>query len=245
MARGMGLKESRRLESRRRRWTFVKAILGLSAVGTIFGFAYITGAELAKQEVNTLTNEIAVLTRTVDDLKKESVRLETARQEADARELEAKERYNRDVPTGRSRELFMLLSERLQDGVDPSRLEFVISAVNNGDKCANQPRTKRFILRTPIYSGRNDWVGFANTTVVVTGLGEASQSAEGRPVTWFDPAKPVKLSFKHIDGEVSEANGMLPLQHSVVRGDTEFRFTITEGESRGFVYVTFDRCKFP
>ena len=38
--------------------------------------------------------------------------------------------------------------------------------------------------------------------------------------------------------------GIMPLHHSVVSGNREYRFTIEEG-ARSFAKVTFDSCDYP
>jgi len=53
------------------------------------------------------------------------------------------------------------------------------------------------------------------------------------------------VHFSRLGGETSKATAKLPLHHSVVLGDHEYRFTVTAGNSRGFVNVTADRCTFP
>ena len=75
-------------------------------------------------------------------------------------------------------------------------------------------------------------------------MGQSATSASGQPEGWYDPAKPVVLKFSHLGGESSEVTGMLPLHHSMLVGDSEYRFTATAGD-RGFINVTADRCKFP
>ena len=75
--------------------------------------------------------------------------------------------------------------------------------------------------------------------------GSAATDAENRPQAWFDPAKPLTVNFTRIGGESSAATGVLPLQHSVVLGDTEHRFVVTPAEARGFLLITSDSCKYP
>lgn len=223
----------------------LRALAVVVALFLLGMFAYETGAQLAQREVKLLRDEIRVLREAVEDLNERNAALEAARQEALAREAEAKDRYQRDVPTGAARELFTLMQERLRTGMSPERLSFVVANAGDGQRCDDRPQTKRFILRTPLSGGRNDWVGFDNTAIVVTGEGPSAVNEQGAPHAWFDSSKPITIQFTLLGGEVQEKVGLLPLHHSVVRDGNEFRFTITEGDNRGFVNVTADRCDYP
>ena len=71
-----------------------------------------------------------------------------------------------------------------------------------------------------------------------------AKSADGRPQAWFDPKKPVRLTFTAVDQPSVEHAGVLPLSHSVVLGEREFRFLVQAGR-RGFVLVTAEDCAYP
>ncbi|MEC9215892.1 MAG: hypothetical protein VX647_01670, partial [Pseudomonadota bacterium] len=76
------------------------------------------------------------------------------------------------------------------------------------------------------------------------GRGASAKSADGRPQAWFDPSKPVRLTFTAVDQPSVERAGVLPLSHSVVLGEREFRFLVQAGR-RGFVLVTAEDCAYP
>ena len=79
-----------------------------------------------------------------------------------------------------------------------------------------------------------------------TGAGGAGAGApDGGPRATFDPAKPVVARFTHLGGRRTQVSGVLPLSHSVVIKDTEFRFAMRPDDRRGFGRVTSDRCTFP
>ena len=52
------------------------------------------------------------------------------------------------------------------------------------------------------------------------------------------------LRFIEIGGRATEATGTLPLQHSMVIGDREYRFAI-RASNRSFVEVSSDVCAYP
>ncbi|MEQ8585082.1 MAG: hypothetical protein RLO01_13755 [Thalassobaculaceae bacterium] len=152
-------------------------------------------------------------------------------------------RYEADVPTGVRLDLLALVNERLEAGVDPERLAFLIRAAEDKRDC-EAVETKRFLVRTPLYGGANTSVTFANEAVSVTGVGESETTETGLPQAWFDPEKPVSLVFTRIDGQRTEISGILPLQQSVVHDGVEHHFLVRPG-ARGFAQVAAERCAYP
>lgn len=241
----LGLYERRARARRRFWWGVVKWTLGLGVVITAGIYAYLSASALAEREVTNLRQEIVELSDTVDRMQQASA--QQHKEVADARQqlAEWQRRYEEDVPTGEMKTLFELVRQKLEAGVEPGRLAFLIGAAENEGRCANEPQTKRFIVRTPLYAGANDAVDFADGLIVVTAEGQSAQDAEGNAEARFDPAKPISVRFSRPGGETSEATGLLPLHHSVVVGDTEYRFSVLASELPGFVRVATDRCRFP
>lgn len=240
----LGLRDSRN-RRRRRFWIGMgKFLLVLGGIGALGFYAYNTGSTLAEHDVTVLREEITQLTATNDSLigENDDLKADLAAAKREAGEWQG--RYQREVPTGEIKRLTDLVVEKAQGGVPLDRLAFLIGAAGNAEACDNQPVTKRFIVPTPLYSGANSWVGFADSTITVTALGESAVNANGQTEGWFDPAAPVTVKFTQIGGEAAEIEGKLPLHHSLQAGDSEYRFSITEGD-RGFMNVTADRCNFP
>lgn len=236
----------RRLRRQRRQfWVgVVKWSLALGLIVAAGVVAYRSGSTLAQVEVDKLRREIVDLSDSVAALEDENAKLEGRVKADETRLREWQERYERDVPTGENKAVFALVQEKLGAGVDLERLKFLIDSAENERSCDETPVTKRFILRTPLYTGANDSVGFAQSSITVTGDGEAAVNAAGKQEQWYDPAKPINIRFTHIGGKNSEVSGTLPLHHAVVFGDHEYRFTIVAG-SRGFVSISGDRCDYP
>ncbi|HET8726053.1 MAG TPA: hypothetical protein VFO41_00970 [Alphaproteobacteria bacterium] len=229
---------------RRRVWgTIVRTGFYVATLGVAAAFAYQIGIERMHNRQEQLTEELRGLQRSNATLEQNAIRLEAAARAAQIQYRELLERFEREVPTGQVRELSTLAAERLEDGVPAERIAFFIEAADQVRDCG-EPETKRFIVPTPIYQGANTSVGFADGRITVTGMGTNAVDEGGAQQGWFDPAKPVKITFTVIGGEQSETSGELPLHHSVVLGDDEYRFTIAEGE-RSFVQITADRCAFP
>lgn len=240
----IGLREGRRRQRRKQRLTLIKFAAALTALVMLGFFAYETGTAFANREVKNLSEELDQVKDQRNVIDAENQNLKTQLRDTQAKVAEWTQRYQQDVPTGEARDLFRELQKRLEAGVPATRLGFVIREAQVVDQCENEPSTKRFILRTKGARGRNNWVGYANTGIVVTGVGEAAVGANGAPQAWFDPAKPVTISFTKVGGKTTDVEGLLPLSHGVVLGDTEYRFNVVTGP-RGFVVVSGDKCKYP
>ena len=232
-------------EASRRRWRLIRLLFFTAVLVGLGVVAYRTGTVLAEREVSRLRVEVDRLSTDIGALRDEKVQLLQQAESARLAETQWRERYDAEVPTGKSRELFALVEEQIAKGADPARIEFLIGAAANERSCDGQPRTKRFYVRTPIYEGANDAVTMADGTITVTGQGESATNADGNAEAWFDAAKPVLVRFVQPGGGGTEVSGLLPLHHSVVRGDREYRFSIAAAERRGFVFVTADSCAFP
>jgi hypothetical protein len=209
-------------EARRRRWRFFRLLFFTAVLVGLGIVAYQTGTLLANREVSRLRLEVEKQSTDIAALRDENVQLRQQAEAASQAEAEWRERYEVEVPTGRTLELLALIKEQINKGADPERIEFLVG-----------------------YEGANDAVAFADNTVIVTAQGESATDVNGNPEAWFDVAKPVLLRFAEPGGGGTEATGLLPLHHSVVRGDKEFRFSAVAAERQGFLSVTVERCAFP
>ncbi len=152
-------------------------------------------------------------------------------------------RYALDVPQGELARLLQRVEAQLQAGVDPDRLAFLIDAAATPASCEGQPVTKRFMPRTPISTGPISFVRF-DDRITVTGTGEPARNPDGLAEAWYDPAFPVRLEFRTLNGAVSSVEGIVPLIHRMVVDGREYRFSVVAGE-RWFVEVTAQSCAFP
>ncbi len=239
-SRSWGFRESR--QQRRRqiqsRLLIVVFILGLGVASALF--AYQVGTLQAQKPIETLQQEVETLQAEVDGLKQENESLTAAREEAT---VEAA-RLTEALPQGEAQSLLTLVQERLGEGVASERLAFVLGAIRVNPVCDEQEVTKRFLVRTPLYTGENDAVSFGDESVTVSARGENALNAEGKAEAWFDPAKAVSLTFSDKGGETREASGTLPIRQTVVVAGHEYSFTASSGP-QGFIKVTGKRCLFP
>lgn len=242
---GLGLRQTRYYDRRRRRVRVLRWLVGFGAIGALGVVSYQSGSELAKRDVRRLEQEVARLSQQVVGLQGQNSRLAGENAAARLREQDLQRRYAAEVPDGKARDLLDVLNARLAAGVSADRLRFVLEAAGETSACDGKPATKRFIVRTPISSGANASVGFAGSAITVTAQGESTLNDRGAPEAWFDPAKPVTVRFAALGGQTIEASGLLPLHRSVVYNGDEYRFTAATADQRGFLNVTADRCKFP
>lgn len=242
---GLGLRESRHRDRRRRRSRLIRWLIGIGAIVALGAISYRSGSELANREVRRLEQDVAGLTRQIGELQQQNARLVGEAGAARMRQQELEKRLAEEVPTGEALELLQALNAKLAAGVSAQRLKFMIDAAAESPQCDGKPTTKRFLVRTPIYSGANDSVGFADSAITVTAQGESATSSAGAPEAWYDPAKPVRIAIVALGGKEVEAAGLLPLHKSVVYNGSEYRFTATAADQRGFVTVTADRCPLP
>jgi len=240
----LGLREDKRRRRRQFRATTFKWTVALCLIVAAGTYAYLSGKELAQGEVNTLKGKIAALEADAANLEQKNAALQTEISGERSRAEEWRQRYTREVPSGDLKDLFDLTRQKIDAGVEVNRMKFVIGAVENRESCDDQPVTKRFIVQTPLHSGANGFVAFANSSITITAVGVPARDSLGNPEAWFDPAEPVNIRIVHIGGKTSEVSGKLPLSPSIVFGDSEYRFSIVKG-SRGFVQVTGTRCDYP
>jgi hypothetical protein len=224
-------------EKRRKIITLCVIVALLCGLSYFWGGEVVRSGEMAyKQQAMKLQEERGQLEKTITTLKSEA-------QSSDTRYQQLEARYNTEVPQGEFRKLTDLVKKQLDSGIKPERLSFVIESARPPKNCT-EPQSKRFVVKTPVYSGPHGTVAFGNGAITVTGDGVPAVSAAGSPEAWYDPGKAVKITFIEIGGKETVKEGLLPIQHSMVIGGKEYRFTVAAGE-RSFITVTSDSCDYP
>ncbi len=228
----------RRAAERKRKTTAFVVFLILFA-----GFFYWLGGQVVKISEVAYKQRAMELTADKEGLENRLTTVDANLQTLKMEYQRLQEQYQNEVPTGELRELADLTRKQIEDGIDKDRLEFVIRSARPPRNCS-EPETKRFVVRTPFYRGPDSFVAFVNGSVTVTGTGEAAVSGAGNAEAWFDPGKPVKVTFTRLGGKTVEKEGLLPIHFSMVVGDKEHRFTVAKGK-RSFINVTSDSCDYP
>jgi hypothetical protein len=227
-------------------WAVVKWAAALALIGLAGLFAYKTGTSLAEIDVRHKNDKIAELTAQLQALQSENAGLRARAAQAQQQTKEAEQRYKAEIPTGDSKALLDLANRKLGEGVDVARLTFLINAASNPRVCDDKPEAKRVQVKTPIgKTGKEASAAFADRKITVTAEGQPALDGKGQKESWFDPAQPITVHFAPLAGQVIDASGVVPLQHQMVIGDSEFRFSIDVDDRKGFATVTGERCNFP
>jgi hypothetical protein len=228
----------RRAEEGRRRF-----ILFLLVVGILSSIAYWRGAENVRSDGSAHQQQSIKLQEEREGLEQTITSLRSELQSTQVRYQQLEEQYKQDVPAGPLKQLTGLVKKQLDSGINAERLSSAINSARPPKNC-NPPAVKRFVIKTPVYSGPHGTVSFANGTITVTGQGEPAVGSTGSPEAWYDPGKPVSISFIQTGGKETVKKGLLPIQHSIVIANKEYRFTVAAGE-RSFISVTSDTCDYP
>jgi hypothetical protein len=229
---------------RRRFWGgVVRLVIFVALIVATAIVSYQFGIEDLESQVRGYQQEIYDLENRQSMLEQETANLRLAAERAKLAVEEWERRYNADVPTGDRKEMLDLATERLEAGVSTERLGFLIKSADEPRDCEGV-ESKRFLVKTPLYDGKNTVVSFADDAILVTGSGESAKTADGLPQAWFDPLQPIAIQITRVDGETREVNGRLPLNGSIIQGGAEYRFQMRAGAT-GFVQIAAEKCAYP
>ncbi|HCM83124.1 MAG TPA: hypothetical protein PKW15_02380 [Alphaproteobacteria bacterium] len=223
--------------------TIQQSMMVIACIG-VLALTYNFGQNRGDAEFHASRNELAELRKNKTELEKQIValRAETLTTQTKLKELERQ--YQADIGDDHLRSFNRLLRERLASGVKPERLQQVIAATSNVRNCSS-PETKRFIVATPLSKKeKSSDVSFGSGLVTITGNGMSATNINGGKEAWFDPAQPVNVSINVRGGQNITKTGPLPIQHSIIQGATEYRFTIAPS-ARSYAEVTADQCAYP
>jgi cell division protein FtsB len=220
------------------------AILFLLAIGSMSVIAFWMGRQYAALQLDSLKKQVEESNTQLASLQEEVVKVRAEAQTATSRLEQLHQQYQKDLPEGGPiRALYDQLREQLADGMDPDRLAFVLRSARPPSNCTD-PVSKRFMVKTPAYSGPESTVSVGEGAVIVSGIGASSHNKSGQPQAWFDATQPVTVTFKVAGGAAEQKSGVLPIKHSMIAAGREYRFTLSEGE-KSFIKVTFDSCDYP
>lgn len=225
------------------------ALMALAAVTCLLGFWL--GRQYGAERSISLNDQVEALTQQRNLLQDSVTELRAETQTAEARYNQLREEFNTLIPEGPVQDLIRLVREQIEQGMEPERLAFVIRSARPPTGCT-EPETKRFVVSNPAYQGPDSVVSVAEGAITISASGSSARNDDGQPEAWYDPAQPVNILFEvsapeaEGDGgkQQERKNGILPIRHSIVAGDREYRFTVEAG-SRSFARVVFDSCAYP
>jgi hypothetical protein len=228
---------------RRKANQITSIVISLCVVGFIFGFGYVMGKQFGAQDAIVLRKDVEELRGLTETLEREKIESLAEAKTANIRYEQLQETYADITSNGDLKEMVDMLRSQLESGMDSRRLKFVIRSARPPQNCSD-PETKRFVLSTPAYDGAANVITLADGFLKITGAGESAKNKSGKPEAWYDPAKRVSLQFSVPGKEQDVRKGVMPLQHSMVVQNREYRFTIDAG-AKSFARITFDSCDYP
>ncbi|MGH1403305.1 MAG: hypothetical protein ACRBDL_03610 [Alphaproteobacteria bacterium] len=218
-------------------------ILFTVIISVAVGAGFWLGQMRARQNTYILQEQNRDLNEQQTTLQDEMTALRAEAQTAMVRLEQLRASYDELLSEGAMSDLVELLKQQLQKGVDPKRLESVILSARPPQNCSDA-QSKRFVVITPVYSGPSSKASIGSGVVSISGKGASAQNSKGDKEAWFDPGQPVEIVFHGRNKEPQTKKGVLPLYHSMVMGDKEYRFTVTAG-AKSFAKVTYDHCDYP
>jgi len=228
----LGLAHRKELQKRRnqRFWTFFKLIFILSILIGSSYFAFDTGQKIALRSMDYNSEKFD---QQAADL--ENLRIELGNTEA------ALNKMQKLLPNDTIQNLLLIINQKVSDGISPQRMSSLIAGMSKDAKCTEAALAKRIVIHTPVSQAKNGSISFYRGLITITAKGSPTVNEDGNPEAWFDPLKPVTASFTLPGGETQEASGLLPLYHTVVVQNKEYRFTIIS-ERRSFADITVQSC---
>ena len=242
---GLGLSSYRRRRRQQSYWRLARYALVFGLLAALAGYAYQVGASKSEAVIEQLRAEIERLQASNTALSERAAAAVQRADEAQSRAQAVQERYEAEVPQGVERDLLAQIEGKLEQGVPPQRLAFVIEQSGQDQTCTDEPDTRRLSVRTPISRGPVSAVRFGGGRIVVTAAGASAANAQGQPEAWFDPAAPITVTLNTLGGRTETVEGVLPLTHAMVVDGREYRFHVVDGNRRGLIEATAQSCAFP
>lgn len=217
-------------------------IVMLAVLFLSFGLGFWIGGQVGDQQNKSLKAQLAELRAEKDKMLATTTELRAEAQTALARYEQLQNTYEEVLPEGPMQDLVVILKQQLDEGGDPARLSFLIRSARPPRNCT-EPETKRFVVSTPTYQGDSE-ITIADGALVVRGSGDSAVNASGSQEAWYDSSKKVKIEFIGQGGVNEVKEGIMPINHSIVVGNREYRVSVSEG-ARSFAKVSFDSCDYP
>ncbi len=230
-----------RARERQRTQLTLAAVMVLAAVAFT---AFWLGRQHAVYQIGSLSAQLDESRKQIENLENDITKMRADTQTATMRFDQLQEQVNKDLPSdGPMRDLVALLRQQLDEGMSAERLSFLLRSARPPQNCTD-PATRRFVPKTPAYTGSNSIASFGEGAVKITGTGQSARNKEGKEEAWFDSTQAITVTYVSADGSTETKTGTLPMQHSMIASGREYRFTLSEGE-KSFVRVTFDSCDYP
>ena len=237
---------SHRLHRRRpwHRWVLLPGA-GLLALALVFWFGLEVGSARSEALVQALDARLAEL----DERERQAGLRHAEAEQRQADALTAAHRTIRElkehVPDGEFGALVDLLRTRMEGGVPMERLRFVVSQARAERQCREGVERRRFQPRLPSDVSPLQTAAFLDNRITVSATASPMTQADGTQGEGFDPAKPLEIRLLRIGGNLELVKGVLPLGHSVVDGNREYRFTFAPDAKSPGIEAVMQDCAYP
>lgn len=227
-----------------RRWG-LSLLLAACALAGAFWFGREVGGFEQAARVRALDEQLSLIeerSRQADRLRAEAEQrlvVEEIRAAASVAELEAR------VPQGELEILVDLLRARMDQGVPPERLRFVVEQAQRERRCRDGIIQRRLAPRLPEEVTPLQTIAFLDNRITVSATATAAIAENGAPEPWFDPSQPVQIRVLRIGGGIELVEGVLPLGHSVVADGREHRFGFASSAKKGLIELALQDCAYP
>ncbi len=228
---------------RRASQRFLALIKVLVLCFIIGGAGFYLGILKTSKDIHILEEQKNLAQKQLKEMREDLTKLRAEASTANIRLGQLRASFDEVLPEGPMQDLVLLLKKQIDEGIDAKRLEKVILSARPPQNCS-EPKSKRFVLTTPAYKGPESRVLIDGGKIIIYGKGKSARNAKGKPEAWFDPSRTVELSFKQQNQDVEVRKGYLPLYHSVIIENKEYRFTVAKGK-QSFAKVTYDVCDYP
>lgn len=208
----------------------------------VLSIGFWMGSLGSRQNLYILAQDKRLLQEENDRIQHEITQMRAQAQTASVRLEQAKVSYEELLGGNVMKDLVLLIKKQVEQGVDVERLRSVILSARPPQNCS-KAETKRFVVVTPVYNGPSSIATIQNG-ISIEGTGESAKNASGKQEAWFDPGQPVEIIFSYRRGVQEKKKGLLPMYHSMVVDNKEYRFTVTAG-AKSFAKVTYDHCDYP
>lgn len=226
----------------RARENFYRGVSVFAFIGCAVALGYFAGYKTNEQEGRFYHQKKAELESQFQKAEEEVSRLRANYQTLRLQYEQLQADYKRRVPQGDFGVLTNMVREQLDKGLTIERMAQIIRSAQPPQNCT-PAITKRFIVSTPAYKGPESVITFADGAITVRGSGDASINSKGEDEAWFDPGKPVKVTFTIIGGKKETKEALLPFHHTIILRNKEHRFTISQGP-QSFIVITGDNCDY-
>jgi hypothetical protein len=224
-------------------------LAGLGLTGLVCAaMGYGVGYYAARGDDRSANAELLAVTAERDKLQQTVTRLMASSHSANVKYQQIEEQLQSELPQdGPLKDIVAQIRGQLDSGVAPDRLATLIRTLAPPQNCT-EPDVRRFIVETPKNKGVDNSMILADGAIVVRASGDPAKSRSGTDEAWFDPLRPVTLTFQARDAVDGTApitrKNILPMSQVMVVSGREYRMTFSEG-AKSFLKVTIESCDYP